>query len=708
LPRVDYTQRNEVGLTDQIRAKRALQKAVAWMVLIAVVAPIASLWLAVSPARATGSLGPDPADFGGKTMTFQVDNTPYVNVPQIQTLVYFPIISGNSVNVQSAGMTDQGVPQLDEVYSSYSGNPVITTYTLTEISTGLPVAAPCTARAKDATCTFGPFNLPPSSVVDTRSGFFVVRLVATLNIPPGAVVHNGFIVQASTGGVVGFDSKSPATSFAMEEAKSDWDYADWHLKFGSDCTVPPGGQSAQVTYFDPDNGRVNQPITTNFSIWDYTGVPFKVRITGLSGDDVAAGATLNAASDTVTPSSGDGTTGIVTFTAFPNHIYQLIWPQVYSNNALQFQLPYDSIYYISRGCKLASYTITPALTIAGSPAFLEPGKTYSLNAIASASAGPTSAFTMALSNTSTGIPWLQTSGITISPPSSWGGLSFVSPGVISRSGTNNLVMSALIPDIPGLTACFTNTVDHANELGTPASAQLCLPVYRVKSPSVVGLNGDIHAGGGICGQLLSNGRITGSPGGASFGDYMVASSGLISKFKSNGAAGADDLALGAAGNYSQACRPDLLAPALAGRTGSSAVIPGAGKVTVDLTSLTGPGKPNVYYFDGDDLAISGTVHTKVTIVITKNVAKAHIAGLILLDPTPALARYAPSVGIISAGDIAIDPIVTRVDAYLFSNGDIDTCEGAVPNSTKCATPQLVVNGFLMGKSIQLNRLEDRP
>jgi hypothetical protein len=94
--------------------------------------------------------------------------------------------------------------------------------------------------------------------------------------------------------------------------------------------------------------------------------------------------------------------------------------------------------------------------------------------------------------------------------------------------------------------------------------------------------------------------------------------------------------------------------------------------------------------------------SRITIVFT--LGNVTIVGPILLSGAAYAARYVPSLGLISQGNITINPIVTRVDAYLFSNGTIDTCNpGAVAGSTTCATAQLVVNGFLMGKSLAFNR-----
>lgn len=254
--------------------------------------------------------------------------------------------------------------------------------------------------------------------------------------------------------------------------------------------------------------------------------------------------------------------------------------------------------------------------------------------------------------------------------------------------------------LAGTSYCFYTTVTPSSILGgTAASGAWCYVVGYTSIPVIQGLNGDVHAGGGLCNGLLSNGNVTGSAGATSMGDYVVAASGLISNFKSNGTGGSNDLVAGASGGYSRACRPDLLQVALAGRPPGTVSLP----ANVDLGSYTGFGMPDVYYFDGAVLNLSGTVHSKVTIIAT--IGSIHIVGPILLDNSPVAAKYVPSLGLISKNDIVIDPLVTRVDAYMFANGTIDTCDpGATPGSTACSTPQLLVNGFLMAKNLIFNRL----
>lgn len=70
---------------------------------------------------------------------------------------------------------------------------------------------------------------------------------------------------------------------------------------------------------------------------------------------------------------------------------------------------------------------------------------------------------------------------------------------------------------------------------------------------------------------------------------------------------------------------------------------------------------------------------------------------------------ARQIVIIADGDIIIDENVTRIDAWIISGGDINTCSingvaqtASTLNSEKC-TKQLTINGPVYAKSIYFSR-----
>jgi hypothetical protein len=313
-----------------------------------------------------------------------------------------------------------------------------------------------------------------------------------------------------------------------------------------------------------------------------------------------------------------------------------------------------------------------------------------------------------------------------------GDLNRVIPAGQTLLGSNTGVQFGynISPTIaPGTVLCFSDSITPVtpSNPGPAFSNQICYVIQNPtkRYPSVIGLNSDVQAGGGLCDVPLSAtpGNITGNGSAASGDQYVLAASGSIGSFASN-TGGADTLKLGApptAGGYAAVCRPDLLKAAIDGQGGpSQGTIGGTGTVSVDVGCLTTPaancgsttGGASAYYFNGGILQLSGVVHRKLTIVVTAG--SVEITNPITIDPTATTTSLdptaAPSLGVIADQDIAIDSGVTRVDAYLFADGVINTCALTTPPAanltTPCGvpTPVLTVNGFLMGSNILFSRL----
>jgi hypothetical protein len=252
---------------------------------------------------------------------------------------------------------------------------------------------------------------------------------------------------------------------------------------------------------------------------------------------------------------------------------------------------------------------------------------------------------------------------------------------------------------PGTTITFTGYHWKGNRAGALSGpASITFTVVSERSPGVVGNNSDVNAGGGVCRGASTSGIVKGYPGSSSKGEYIVSASGSIADFKSNGN-GADSLRLGQAGGYGPTCRPDLLQAAVDYRTG-----PGWNTIGVSggaSDDFNVQDKEGVYFYDGPDLRIHGTVNKKLTIVATTGKVTIIPPGVAIPPATSYTRANLPSLGVIAKDNIEILAAVTKVDAYLFSNGTIDTC---VENNVACASPTLFVNGFLMGKDIAFHRL----
>lgn len=220
-------------------------------------------------------------------------------------------------------------------------------------------------------------------------------------------------------------------------------------------------------------------------------------------------------------------------------------------------------------------------------------------------------------------------------------------------------------------------------------------VQATTTPAVDALNGDVQAGGGACGQAQTNGSVTGHVGSGAYATYVVSASGSISDFASN--SGLGNLTLGATGGYNTVCQVDLYKAAVSnyGEVPSMALPANTAATPYDISGWSG-----VYYIHGNAyLYASKPITNKMTIV--DEGGNVFITSDLALTSNVVAADKVPSVGIIAQNDIDIDAAVTRVDAYMFADGLIDTCE---PGSGSCSGSTLQINGFVMADNIIYSRL----
>lgn len=251
---------------------------------------------------------------------------------------------------------------------------------------------------------------------------------------------------------------------------------------------------------------------------------------------------------------------------------------------------------------------------------------------------------------------------------------------------------------------FTVYFHPSDPQGDTATATVSFLVGSDRAPTVVGINGDIHAGGGVCGQAQnSSGDIDTNAG--SYGGYAVSAPGTIVGMGSNASPTDTSLQLGNGGGYTTVCRPDLYQAAINDPPSGVNYLDGG---TYDLgadfnggSNITMENGKAVAFINGDvNLSGAYSQNRPLTLVVTGNVT---ITG----DTTVSGGTNRndlPSLGIIASGDIDIDDAATTVDAMLFSDSAIDTCYtpgGPVPGQ---CDDVLTVKGLLMAQNILLNRL----
>jgi hypothetical protein len=264
--------------------------------------------------------------------------------------------------------------------------------------------------------------------------------------------------------------------------------------------------------------------------------------------------------------------------------------------------------------------------------------------------------------------------------------------------TSGVLQFTVSPTAPVGPMTFDVYLYPADLDGAVRHVTVTFTVVSKRTPGVVGLQSDIHAGGGVCGGGPTTGLVKGAAGSSSLGQYVVSASAAngINNFGTNNNKTSTALRVGSAGGYLPVCRPDLVAAAQAYYSAGVGyqTLPGGG---IDVGTLN-PAF-DVYFVTGA-ASLHGTVHRKITFISLNN--DVTIDGNIVLDGVSHPSRDAPSLGIIAAKNILIKGgAVVRVDAYLFSDGTIDTCSDAVAN---CSTATLNINGFVMAKTLSLNRL----
>jgi|GEM_PF-2812016 len=179
-------------------------------------------------------------------------------------------------------------------------------------------------------------------------GYYKATITATLSGSYSGE-YRAFKFSAGSGALIGYSAGGNTSHFAIAninrcdsggDSSGCGDYFNYALPFAGECSV--GTQSATVQLYDADNTGTGdkyniQPTKFTYSITDKT-----------TGTDVHL---------TTTGSMASNDTFNMGFTYIRGHKYILHLDGVYSNNVIQFHLPYDSINY-NVGCTHGSVTFT--------------------------------------------------------------------------------------------------------------------------------------------------------------------------------------------------------------------------------------------------------------------------------------------------------------------------------------------------------------
>lgn len=185
---------------------------------------------------------------------------------------------------------------------------------------------------------------------------WVVNVTANLRDAGGVVQFRTHIEAPNTGNeLIGYDADNGDRGFAVaSQGRCDYggdtsgcgQYYDFGIPFGTPCTET-NTKTVSATIFDGDNVTGSQYTVQG-------GVKFWVQFA-----DVTYSSAGTVIPHSMSGSEGNGQLARYTFTVEPGHKYRMRIFHVYTNNVLQFKLPYNSIESVAQ-CR---WDIDPATTL---------------------------------------------------------------------------------------------------------------------------------------------------------------------------------------------------------------------------------------------------------------------------------------------------------------------------------------------------------
>lgn len=262
----------------------------------------------------------------------------------------------------------------------------------------------------------------------------------------------------------------------------------------------------------------------------------------------------------------------------------------------------------------------------------------------------------------------------------------------------------------GAQYCVTANINPVSSTpgADPNSNRVCFKVNNSLKPYLRTSGGDVHAGD--CFETSAgNGKITGPPVNGlnigSSGSYIVSAGDRITDFGSSNSPNSSALSFGKTGYYGSICRPRLSGAEVDKAVAAGAVeVPFSG-LTLNASVINNlPDNKKYVVKMPAGTSVSGTFTRSVTLFSPGDIT---ITGNIGGDTGLPYSRdKLPVVGILSGSNINIAPGVTRIDAFLYAMGSIDTCSGpniTTPGGVAACKPALTLNGFAMAKSFSFKR-----
>lgn len=277
------------------------------------------------------------------TIAGVVGKTKYVKKASVYAKAYFKTAAGGKINIIDYAFCPAN-NKYDDNGSSGSDGAKITEFIVTGVKGGAQVEYGKKNKDCKGTLTFNvQFD---SRAKNEQLGLFEATIdVRHLVSSGGSNAQNMFRITTDGYGVSHASSPNGKGSEVTVEqvTSSPKKNIDYQIPFGTDCTVKTKNKIQKIALYDVDNNggsgaQLNGKVTVSLKM---KGTTRKIKVTTESNTNkVKMTGLVNSAKP-----EGDNKTIYLYFYSNPGETYNLNLDNVYNNNTVQFNLPFDGIYF---------------------------------------------------------------------------------------------------------------------------------------------------------------------------------------------------------------------------------------------------------------------------------------------------------------------------------------------------------------------------
>lgn len=289
------------------------------------------------------------AGYGGGNSTLHwlvAGEASTTRIIETKVKLYYPTRSGNVIIIGGNFCLGTTAPDpIDDKYDTQSipSGAAVTNFTVsgagsTVVQGFARYAVGCNDNnaTNNKTIDVSPYLQYDSSVGMWSATFHAThRKIGSGNCAAGGAcdgVENYFRLGSTTSGAIITHSGGDITGYStsMNAKTNPGVHTNYHVKFGSDCTVT-GPRTASISFYDLDNGP---------------DIPIQPQALYIEIHRVNADGSLTLLSSR-TPPKGSSQYFTMSFTASPGGRYEMRVNRAYSGNLIQFSVPFSGIYYNS-------------------------------------------------------------------------------------------------------------------------------------------------------------------------------------------------------------------------------------------------------------------------------------------------------------------------------------------------------------------------